>query len=128
MTFAASSIGLSFLLNVSLNVVWGFINAQQPIIHAPFFKKLRFPTNVLLINSFITEIATFEIIKTGDWLDPLIFSLPDKGPAQANFEAGGYDSHFAIENISVIHWLCLIQLPLFMMLKLLAIACCCQKC
>jgi hypothetical protein len=69
------------------------------------YEGVKFPVNALLMNQALVQIATFDLINTADWIDPLIYDLPEGDAFNINFEQSGYEQTQLIPNISVILWM-----------------------
>lgn len=54
---------VSLLLQGSLSMLWGMINACQIIAHLPYF-NLMMPANAALFFNFVIELSEFDIIET----------------------------------------------------------------
>lgn len=48
---------------------------------------------------------TFNLIDTGEWIDPQIYFLPEEDAYDINFKQCGYDSLLIFPNISVVIWM-----------------------
>lgn len=52
------------------------------------------------------KVATFDLINTGEWVDPYAYGeIPAKDPYSMSFERTGFESTLLITNISVILWI-----------------------
>ena len=70
----------------------------------------NFPSIANAINSEVVQIATFDIIDTEEWVDPLVYGeIPEKDPFSMSFERTGIESTLLIANISVILWLIILH-------------------
>ena len=81
--FMISSFVFNLLLSVSLNQLWALINTQQLIVLMPLF-NISIPANAGMFFNQIMEIAAFDIIETGDYLDSAL-DLERKEPNNPNF-------------------------------------------
>ena len=50
----------------------------------PLYEKLKIPGNVMMINSFLVSIATFDLIPTEE-IDSSLFYLPEEEPFNMDF-------------------------------------------
>ena len=90
----------------SMNSLWSLLNSVQIIAFAPMFESLKFPNNASAFNKGLVEVATYDIIPTQDWIDPLIIGRGLEGePFSYNFEQCGFESTHILSNSSVILWL-----------------------
>ena len=81
----------NFALSASLNQVWSMLNSQQVSVHAPMYKRVKFPANAVIMNQALIKIASFDLINTADWIDPYIYDLPEGDAFNINFEQCGYE-------------------------------------
>ena len=63
----------------------------------PLMKNIKFPANASLFISFLVEIVNLDLIPT-EWLEDLIYYLPEETPFNINFEASGIESNLFISN------------------------------
>ena len=99
---AASSIFLS----ASLSLLWGLIDNQQILTHLPLFEELKFPSNTVIYNKIILQIAQLDLIPTKQ-IDETVFQNKDRervafGIKMAEYE---YDSTLFIDNVGSFFWL-----------------------
>ena len=59
----------------------------------------------MALNVFLVKIAGFDIINTGDWVDPSVFYLPEADPFSSGMDQSGYGSTILISNMSFIVWM-----------------------
>lgn len=78
-----------------MQFLWGMINALQLILLIPLF-SLNFPANVQLCFSILIDISNFNVLPSSAGM--FKFSGDDEG-YNGNFEALGYGSMNAIENL-----------------------------
>ena len=101
--------GSSFLLNLfftgSMNQLWSALNVVQIVVFMPMFERLKFPSNAVTMNQSLITVATFDIIKTEEWIDPYVIGLGEGSPFSPNFEECGYESTWILANSSVILWM-----------------------
>ena len=58
------------------------------------------------MNKHLIAIASFDLIKTDEWIDPFVFvDLPEREPYNYNFAQCEYESTQLIANISVVVWM-----------------------
>ena len=102
----SSNFAINVSLTASLNQVWSMLNSAQVSVHSPMFEKLKTPANALSLNKFLISIATFDLVDTGKWVDPLLYDyLPQEMPYSLNFGQCGFDSMWLIVNNSFFLWL-----------------------
>ena len=58
-----------------------------------------------MLNEFFIELATFDVIDTGEWIDPSLYYFPESDPFSPSFELVGYEATLFLENSSVTIWL-----------------------
>ena len=68
---------------VSMNQLWGTINALQIMVYMPLF-WLKFPANAAGLNYHLIDIANFEALPTED-MNEEVFVLPPADPFNVRF-------------------------------------------
>ena len=76
----SASFALNVFLSASLNRLWSMINSQQVSVHAPLYKQVIFPANAMLVNAILLQVASFEVVNTGEYIDPYVWNLPPDPP------------------------------------------------
>ena len=76
------------------------INSQQIVVNLPLIDKMKFPANAMMVNEFIVDFVTFDLIPV-DWLDQKIHYWPDFDPFSLNFESAGIVSIFYLSNVGI---------------------------
>ena len=109
-TVFSIDLGLSIALGASLNQVWSMINSQQIIFHLPLYDKLKFPASAMIFAHALLRFTTLSMINTAEWIDPLLFYLPEEDAFNISFAQCGYESLLLIVNISVVIWMYIINL------------------
>ena len=71
--------------------------------------KLKFPANAMMVNEFLIDFATFDLIPV-ELLDKEIFYWPDIDPFSANFESAGIESLFFLSNIGLVQYIILLHI------------------
>ena len=64
----------------------------------PMMKNIRFPANASEFTDFLSDIANLDFFPT-EWLEIMIYYLPEQVPFNINFEACGIESKLLIKNI-----------------------------
>ena len=81
------------------------------------YKRLKFPSNAVVMNTFLIFVASFDLINTGKYLDPYVHTdLSEAVPYTPQFEQCGYESTLTISNISVICWTYTMNLGVFLLI------------
>jgi len=57
----AGNFALSTFMSLSLNFLWGMINALQMIVYLPLF-SIVIPANLNLMMTVLISVATFDIV------------------------------------------------------------------
>ena len=94
----------TFVLNIfiaaSLNQLWALINTQQLIVLMPLFDT-KIPANAGIFFNQIMEIAAFDFIEVGDYLDEWLGLEPIE-PENPNFVTLGLGSIFLLNNMGTL--------------------------
>ena len=93
------------------------------------FEALKTPANALAMNLFLIAIATFNLIDTQKWIDPLVYDyLPEDEAYSMNFKACGFEDRLLITNVSFYVWLYLLHFAsiLFFVLPIIILSRCCS--
>lgn len=69
---------MSFMQTLSLNLLWGMINALQMIVFLPLY-NITFPASVNQLFSVLIQIATFDIIPYIDDIYDFLFKFKFAG-------------------------------------------------
>lgn len=125
---AASVMGSSFFFNLaftgSMNSLWSALNAVQIIVYLPMFERLKFPNNASKLNKNLIKIAGFDLVNTGEWVDPYFIDLGDDGsPFTYAMEECGYETQWLLGNSSFIVWTLVINAAVFLFYLLLSLLC-----
>lgn len=57
----------------------------------PMMKNVRFPANASEFTDFLMDVANLDLFPT-EWLEDIIYYLPEQVPFNINFEACGIES------------------------------------
>ena len=95
---------IGIVLALSLNQLWSMLNGLQLLVHMPLFRT-HFPPNALLMVSFITKIATFDLLPESWVLASIDLPVFDKGPLSLEFEECGYEYIYPIYNLGTTFFL-----------------------
>ena len=108
-----SNLAFNFVFSASLNQLWAMVNTQQLIVLMPLF-RVNIPANAGSLFAQIMQIAAFEIIEIGEFLDELL-GIPSTSPMNKNFAAIGLDSIYLLNNMGTlsIAYILLLLLSLF---------------
>ena len=121
-TTASSVMGANFFLGIvlalSLNQLWSMLNGLQLLVHMPLFRT-HFPSNALLMISFINKIATFDLLPESWILSSVDLPIFDKGPLSLEFEECGYEYIYPIYNLGTTFFLIQVYLGMIFVYSLL---------
>lgn len=95
---------LGIILALSLNSLWSMLNGLQLLVHMPLFRT-HFPSNALLMLSFITKIATFDLLPEEWVLASIDLPFFDKKSLSLEFEECGYEHIYPIYNLGTTFFL-----------------------
>ena len=88
------------------------------------FERLKFPNNTSEMNSALVKVAGFDLINTGEWVDPYVIDLGDDGsPFSHSMEECGYETTWMLGNSSFIVWTLALNAALFLVYLFLSILC-----
>ena len=92
---------LTFFLSFSLNTLWGMLNGLAMIVYVSMM-NLTFPSNFNVLNSYLIQIITFDLIPEIDWINEKFFTSrysedSIKVPA-LGFALNGFESHNYTKN------------------------------
>ena len=123
---AATVMGLSFFINLlftgSMNSLWSALNAVQIIVYLPMFERLKFPNNASEMNRRLIKVAGFDLVNTGEWVDPHIIDLGDEGsPFSYSLEECGYETKWLLGNSSFIVWILVLNAVAFLIYLLMSL-------
>lgn len=93
-----SSIVLATFFNLSLQLLWGGINALQIIAHLPL-NNVNFPSNAFQVFQFLAEVVSFDLFAPADYYD---FGFTETEPFNSNYEELGYETTNFLENLGSI--------------------------
>lgn len=130
-TFYYSSLALATLNNLSLQTVWGSVNALQIIAHLPL-NNINFPANSFHFFAFLAEVVSFDLFAPTDHAD---FGFTETAPLNHRFDDLGYETTNFFENlgsiglIAVVMVLRMVFVP-FLLVILEGMQCCkaCKTC
>lgn len=97
-TYYFASIALVTMSNLSLQTLWGSINALQIIAHIPL-NNVNFPSNCYFLFQFLADIVAFDLFAPTDHYD---FGFTETGPINYRFDDLGYETSNYIENLGSI--------------------------
>ena len=93
-----TSLIVATLFNLSLQFLWGGVNALQIIAHLPL-NNVNFPNNAFIFFQFLAEVVSFDLFAPTDHID---FGLTETQPFNENYEELGYESSNFYENLGSI--------------------------
>ena len=93
-----TSLIVATLFNLSLQFLWGGVNALQIVAHLPL-NNVNFPNNAFLFFQFLAEVVSFDLFAPTDHID---FGLTETPPFNENYEELGYESTNFYENLGSI--------------------------
>jgi len=108
---------LSYAMKLSLNFLWGMINAHQILVHVPIL-NVRFPGNAMLFYHYLIIIAKFDYIPTDDYFTEW-FALGRAEPYSQGLENCEYGSMFMVYNMGTLFFVFFFYLLLYIVLALL---------
>jgi len=89
---------LSFLLNISLNQILGYINTMQIIVLFPLF-KIQMPANAEIYFAQIMKIAAFDFANTSPALDFMLGLEESDISPRTNLQTLGFESILMLHNM-----------------------------
>ena len=100
------------------------IDNQQILTHLPLIEELKFPSNTVIYNNFILELAKLDLIPT-EKIDGEVFQNKDRErkALSAKLAEYEYDSTLFIDNIGSFFWL----IALCLLLVVIHFSCYCFK-
>jgi len=129
-TFYFSSIAIATMNNLSLQTIWGSINALQIIAHIPL-NSVNFPANCFHLFQFLAEVVSFDLFAPTDYFD---FGFTETRPQNQRFDDLGYETTNLYENmgsiglIAVLMACRMIVVPIILwMLSFLNLCRCCRR-
>ena len=125
-----TSLLFATLFNLSLQALWGGVNALQIIAHLPL-NNVNFSNNAFIFFQFLAEVVSFDLFAPTDHID---FGLTETAPYNANHDGLGYESSNFYENLGsiavigvVIALRQLLQPPLFYLFQKVGCGLCCRR-
>ena len=73
------------------------------------------------MNNSLIKVAGFDIINTGEWLDPKIMDLGEGSPFSYNLKECGYETEWLLGNSSFIVWTYALNGAVFLIFLLLSL-------
>ena len=105
-----------------MNSLWSALNAVQIIVYLPMFERLKFPNNALEMNRRLIKVAGFDLVNTGEWVDPYVIDLGDEGrPFSYSYEECGYETTWLFGNSSFIVWTLILNAVAFLIYLFMAL-------
>ena len=97
-TIFFTSLLFATLFNLSLQALWGGVNALQIIAHLPL-NNVNFSNNAFVFFQFLAEVVSFDLFAPTDHID---FNLTKTEPYNDNHDGLGYESSNFYENLGSI--------------------------
>ena len=99
-----SSFIISFFFKAILKKLWSMVNSRQVEAYMPMLESLKFPGNASLMNEYLIDLVTFDLIPT-HLIDAMIHYFPDDGPFSVNQEECGNESIYLADNVGFMLWM-----------------------
>ena len=99
----AGNFNVLWLLQLSLSMLWGYINVIQMILILPLVQVV-YPNNALKINSALLTIANFELLPS-ERISSKLFKFGAIIPLSDSFQRFGFNSPFLILNMGTFFYL-----------------------
>ena len=80
-------------------------------------KRQKFPSNVIIVNKALIDVATFDFLPA-DEIAEQVFFLPERDPISLGSSECGFETPFSVLNLGTIQWIGWFKLTLALLYML----------